>query len=214
VGTYGVTNRVTSCKACDSGWTTVKPGSSYCVLVSRACPEGSVWTGSVCAKQANSPTEKCPVNTYYDARVRKCISCPAGTVYSGTGAMSVNKCKPCPPGSATFMGKAGWGCSLCPPGSYSWREGQRECTLCDKGTHQPKSGQTECNFNKCPRGTYGALEGSVGATKPAPCKRCHVENVYNQPTGDGERCCYESDWVTVPWPMCKETKRLMDQRNK
>lgn len=201
-GSYGDGEGYSSCKLCPSGKTTRSTGarqSSDCSLASTVCPKDSVWTGSACAKTRDGSAD-CPVNTYYETKARACQSCPAGTVYSGTDAMSVNACKPCPAGSATFLGKAGYGCSLCPAGQYSQFAGQRECTVCPARSYSATAGQTSCTFNSCPSGTFGARGGLAGATKPAPCQKCPAQ----RPFGDGSACCTEEEGKRH-WPNCPET---------
>lgn len=141
------------------------------------CPEGSQFSSGECVP--------CKPGYYSFTRKRNltriCLPCPVGTSQPAFGAVAVDVCRPCWPG--TFASEeASTACKPCPIGTWSFF-GAHKCDTCPPGTTILADG---AGCKACPIGWYSTTTNSVrctqcpfltttsgeGATSPASCKPC------------------------------------------
>ncbi len=93
----------------------------------------------------------CRSATYYNATLRRCLSCPAGTFSTKMGLS--NSCELCLPGTDSQTGSIA--CTPCPIGSFAPKGAL--CSKCLAGTFSSKPGLELCS--DCPQGTFSSDTG-------------------------------------------------------
>ena len=170
-GTYndiiGTTN-ISYCKNCPIG--TFNP--NFGVGTIDRC--FACTSGKYCPSGTAIPSD-CPSN-YYCPNPSEKISCPAGTYFDGSGAITVTSCIPCSPGN--YCPGSGNGQIQCDSGSFSNNNGAIKCeitpsgystsigskipTICPINTYSTK-GSSNCL--PCPNGEFNDKEGQDSCFK-------------------------------------------------
>lgn len=179
-GSYNPVDRTksfTGCYFCPPNYTTPGRGALECT----ACPEGTVSEGGFRPCLGCTPGSGLNFNTgrcapcsrgYYNDRLissAECKICPYGTT-SGTGATTIEECKPCPPGQGPVSDISGGGnpliCEPCP--GYSYNPGDTLiCLRCPPGRITGfKTGQTACM--KCGQGMKLKFKRNTIVCEPCP----------------------------------------------
>lgn len=132
------------CKPCPPGkfLSSTSNGPSLC----KACPADSLSSGKL-----RTSCVKCENGVQRDKDNPYICSCK-GETFIGKGASENGvRCVTCKPGTYSDASMAV--CELCPPGTFSFREGRARCVQCPPGKYAPKAGLRVCW--KCPEGTIG-----------------------------------------------------------
>jgi hypothetical protein len=166
---------------------------------------------------------ECPAGFYCPAGVNEPIPCPIGTYNPNSLANNIEKCLPCPEGTACdVIGIAVYSRKLCPPGYYC-PFGSYVPIPCPAGTFRPNSGGAKpgpqvwslsekylvATCYSCVPGYYCPVKGTIvpevcpssnycplGATDPLECPPgfyCTVNSAYPTPCPPGFYCIGESD---------------------
>ena len=99
-------------------------------------------------------TPQCSSGTYCYSNTNLCTNCPPGYMYNANPNVGVS--------SANL-----WGCTICPPGTFSTSSGSASCTPCSIGMFTSSSGSTSCNA--CPGGAFTSAQGQSGCSTCSPC---------------------------------------------
>uniref|UniRef100_A0A4W4EDQ0 Signal peptide, CUB and EGF-like domain-containing protein 2 n=1 Tax=Electrophorus electricus TaxID=8005 RepID=A0A4W4EDQ0_ELEEL len=138
-----------------------------------SCSTGQVLMDSKCVS--------CGAGTFFSGEQEQCVQCPPGTYQDMEGQLS---CEPCPstePQGITGAKNVSECGGQCPPGHFSV-DGFRPCQLCPLGTFQPEPGRVLC----FPCGG-GLMTKHTGSTSFRDCEpMCHVlwwDFAFNQMCG-------------------------------
>ena len=131
------------CQLCETGKYTSIAGATTC----SACSNGTI-SGS-----GSSTCLTCLLGTYAPAGTGVCLDCPFHTYLDYPYAGSVSECKPCPPGTWSWMFATPslQMCYPCQPGTY---ELNRNCLDCAAGSF---SGLQATACLACPTGKYSGI---------------------------------------------------------
>jgi len=131
------------CQLCETGKYTSIAGATTC----SACSNGTI-SGS-----GSSTCLTCLLGTYAPAGTGVCLDCPFHTYLDYPYAGSVSECKPCPPGTSSWMFATPslQMCYPCQPGTY---ELNRNCLDCQPGYF---SGLQATACLACPTGKYSGI---------------------------------------------------------
>uniref|UniRef100_A0A3Q2QTG4 Signal peptide, CUB and EGF-like domain-containing protein 1 n=1 Tax=Fundulus heteroclitus TaxID=8078 RepID=A0A3Q2QTG4_FUNHE len=150
------------------------------------CSTGQVFQDGKCVS--------CGAGTFYSGEQEQCVQCPPGTYQDMEGQLS---CEPCP--STEGQGIAGAKnvsqCGgQCPAGQYS-TDGFRPCQPCPLGSYQPEPGRVLCF--PCGGGLMTKYEGSVTFRDCEAKVHCAPGHYYNSSTHRCIRCppgTYQSEF--------------------
>ena len=148
--------RQVQCLSCAAGTYSASPGSTSCT----ECPPRTA------SAEGSTFCLYCPAHTYESNR--KCIPCPAGSVFFGTGATSASACQFCSEG---FYANGDAGCKPCKLGTFTdstevnangffLSNASGSCKLCAAGTYQNTLTEP---CKPCPVGTYSTIEGMTSS---------------------------------------------------
>uniref|UniRef100_A0A3B4B5E2 Signal peptide, CUB and EGF-like domain-containing protein 2 n=1 Tax=Periophthalmus magnuspinnatus TaxID=409849 RepID=A0A3B4B5E2_9GOBI len=159
---------------------------SRAVEGAEACSTGQVLREGKCVS--------CAAGTFYSGEQQQCIPCPPGTYQDTVGQLS---CEPCPstegPGVSGAPNVSQCG-GQCPAGQHS-SDGFRPCQLCPLGTFQPEVGRVLC-FS-CGGGLQTKYHGSVSFRDCEAKVHCAPGHFYNSSTHRCIRCpigSYQSEF--------------------
>uniref|UniRef100_A0A3B5L0J9 Signal peptide, CUB and EGF-like domain-containing protein 1 n=1 Tax=Xiphophorus couchianus TaxID=32473 RepID=A0A3B5L0J9_9TELE len=150
------------------------------------CSTGQVFQDGKCVS--------CGAGTFYSGEQEQCVQCPPGTYQDMEGQLS---CEPCP--STEGQGIAGAKnvsqCGgQCPAGQFS-TDGFRPCQLCPLGSYQPEPGRVLCF--PCGGGLMTKYEASVTFRDCEAKVHCAPGHYYNSSTHRCIRCpagTYQSEF--------------------
>ncbi|CAL8373179.1 unnamed protein product, partial [Gadus morhua 'NCC'] len=218
---------------CPSGSSQPRPcdAGSYCNTTGLAAPGGLCGAGYHCTRGSADPHAlPCPAGHYCPRGSPEPLPCPVGTIKDSQGGVTMEACRPCPPGlycaqpaltQPTGQCTEGHYCPegqtcgtpkqhVCQPGHHCEKGSVRE-TACQPGRYQPREGQGSCET--CPAGSYCPDQGT---TLPVGCDRGYYcirgsENQRSCPAGTysnqsglvNESHCLRCD----PGYFCKEAGR-------
>lgn len=179
------------------------------------CPDGTTDKNGTCIQCA--PGYYRQASRKNDERPKECLACPPGTSQSAFGAVAVDLCRPCIPGTYA-PNEASVECKKCPDDTTS-SFGAKTCFSCEAGSIVSPNGagcepcqsgtfSSERNSFECTTCPYLTATDGVGATSISDCKPCtggpncrrcgpsaYYEN-YNNPEN-----AIESDYS---WLVCRE----------
>jgi ELWxxDGT repeat protein len=207
-GSYGST----SCTSCPTGiYTTGSATGSISVSACTICAPGYAGTVTDSGTSSASGCSICSAGSYSAAGASTCYSCNMGS-YSSTGA---SMCTPCPLGfyttgfgstsvsqcSVCAQGYAGTGlslshpsseyallgCTICPPGKYSWNNAAL-CTSCPVGIYTADSGSVSVGFCSICAPGYAGIIYYAATTRATGCSICAAGS-YAPAGPSGETSC-------------------------
>jgi alpha-tubulin suppressor-like RCC1 family protein len=141
-GSYAPASNATRCALCPGGTYGAELGASVARnaldVACTPCPGGrhARSPGTTFTRSLSSPDacDACPAGTYFSGTgALECVACPAGTSAPEPGGQDAGTCVPCEAG--TFCPYAGMATPLpCPSGTYRTSPGGAQCTPCPIGT--------------------------------------------------------------------------------
>ncbi|XP_031559986.1 uncharacterized protein LOC116296157 isoform X2 [Actinia tenebrosa] len=165
------------------------------------CNTGQIFLNQKCVA--------CPVGTYHNTTLDRCIDCNKGWYQETEGQES---CSACPVGMSTVGSKAKnkTDCkAYCKRGHYS-PTGLEPCVACDKGSYQSMDGQLKCktcpdnqtthsegatSLNNC---SASCMPGSYSPNGLEPCKKC-------------DKRSYQSNSESTSCVSCSGTKTTLKE---
>lgn len=152
IGMFRPPGSLSKCQNCPKGLSAKGPGAMHCRRNRKPCPKGMFINSA-------GDCERCAMGFRYDARVRRCLHCPAGAV--GRGGLSP-VCHAC---SGGMRPDASRGKCVCGVGElYNARLGK--CGKCPLGTYRIDFFHV---FPRCIPCHVGHVASRVGSSA---CKRC------------------------------------------
>ncbi|KAF1372639.1 hypothetical protein PFLUV_G00268000 [Perca fluviatilis] len=151
-----------------------------------ACSTGQVLRDGKCVS--------CGAGTFYSGEQEQCVQCPPGTYQDMVGQLS---CEPCPSteGQGIVGAKNVSQCGgQCTAGHFS-ADGFRPCQPCALGSYQPEPGRVLCF--PCGGGLMTKYEGSVSFRDCEAKVHCAPGHYYNSSTHRCIRCparTYQSEF--------------------
>ena len=135
---------------------------------------------------ATSQPTICPAGTYCLEGTVSPVPCPPGTYSNVSGAVSLEECRACRPGTEC-PGSGNTIETQCDLGTYQPNSGNASCLFCEAGTYQPNRGATRCRIcreghycgvgtrvgTQCPGGTYNPDRGAQDESACLPCEIGH-----------------------------------------